>query len=81
MALTISSVIHRQVLDWVCDSKFSGLMIDEFTDINIINLLMVFATYLEEGLYVTRFLGLRWLLNDKKDSKMIFEVLMGLVKT
>jgi hypothetical protein len=42
---------------------------------------MVFATYLEGGLYVIRFLGLLWLVNDKKDSKVIFEPLMSLVKT
>jgi hypothetical protein len=37
IALTISSVIHRQVLDRVRDSKFFGLMVDESTDISIIN--------------------------------------------
>jgi hypothetical protein len=80
MALAISAVIHRQVLDRVRDSKFFGLMVDESIDISVTNHIVVFASYLEGGLPITSFLGLLWLVNGKKDSKVIFEALMGLVK-
>jgi hypothetical protein len=81
MVFGISSVIQRQVLDRIRDSKFFGLMIDESTDISVKGHLMVFATFLEGGLPLTCFLGLLWIVDGKKDSKIIFDTLLATVKT
>jgi hypothetical protein len=81
MVFAISSVLQRQILDRVRDSKFFGLMIDESTDISVKGHLVVFATFLEGGLPLTCFLGLLWIVDGKKDSKLIFETLLAAVKT
>jgi hypothetical protein len=67
--------------DRIRDSKFFGLMIDESTDISIKGHLVVFATFLEGGLPLTCFLGLLWIIDGKKDSKIIFDTLLATVKT
>jgi Domain of unknown function (DUF4371)/hAT family C-terminal dimerisation region len=80
MIFAISSVIQRQILDRVRDSKFFGLMIDESTDISVKGHLVVFATFLEGGLPLTCFLGLLFIVDGKKDSKVIFDTLMAAMK-
>jgi hypothetical protein len=81
MVFAISSVIQKQVLDRVRDSTFFGLMIDESTNISVKGHLVVFATFLEGVLPLTCFLGLLWIIDGKKDSKVIFDTLMTAVKT
>jgi hypothetical protein len=81
MVFAISYVIQKQVLDRVRDSTFFGLMIDESTDISVKGHLVVFATFLEGGLPLTCFLGLLWIVDGKKDSKVIFDTLMTAMKT
>ena len=81
MVFGISSVIQRKVLEKVRDSPFFGLMIDESTDISVQGHLVVFVTFLEASLPITCFLGLLWIVDGKKDSKLIFDTLMDAVKT
>ena len=81
MVFGISSVIQRKVLEKVKDSTFFGLMIDESTDISVQGHLVVFVTYLEASLPITCFLDLLWIVDGKKDSKLIFDTLMNVVKT
>jgi len=80
MVFAISNVVQRQILDRVRDSKFFGLMIDESTNISIKGPLVVFATFLEGGLPMTCFLGLLFIVDGKKDAKVIFDSLMAAVK-
>ena len=58
MLVCISSVIQRKVLDRVRDSQFFGTMVDESTDIFVLGHLVVFATFLEDGVPTCVFLGL-----------------------
>ena len=81
MVFGISSVIQIKVLEKVRDSTFFGLMIDESTYISIQGYLVVFVTFLEASLPITCFLGLLWIVDGKKDSKLIFDTLMDVVKT
>ena len=77
----ISNVIQRIFLEKVKDSLFFGLMIDESTDILVQGHLVVFVIFLEANLSITCFLGLLWIEDGKKDSKLIFDTLMDAVKT
>jgi hypothetical protein len=54
----ISSVVQKKVLDRVRDSRFFGIMIDESTDISVTGHLVVFASFVEEGLPLCIFFGL-----------------------
>ena len=58
MLVCICSVIQRKVFDRVRDSQFFGIMVDESTDIYIFGHLVVFATFLEDGVPICVFLGL-----------------------
>lgn len=40
----------KKMLDHIIDSKFYGIMIDESIDILVIGHLMIFATFVEEGM-------------------------------
>ena len=81
MVFGISSVIQRKVLEKMRDSTFFGLMIDESTDISVQGHLVVFVTFLEASLSITCFLGLLWIVDGKKDLKLIFDTFMDVVKT
>ena len=50
MVFCISTVIQKKNLDRVRNSIFFGLMIDESTDVSVIGHVVVFATFVEEGL-------------------------------
>ena len=54
----ISSVIQKKVLDRVRDSQFFGIMVDESTNIYVLGHLVMFATFLEDGVLTCVFLGL-----------------------
>ena len=57
MIYSISIVIQKKNLDRIRDSKFFGLMIDESTDISSTGHVVVFGTFVEEGLPISDFLG------------------------
>ena len=48
----------KKILNRVRDSRFFGIMIDESTDISITGHLVVFASFVDEGLPLCVFLGL-----------------------
>ena len=58
MIYCISTVVHKKKLDRIRDSKFFGLMIDESKDISSTSRVVVFGTFVEEGLPISVFLGL-----------------------
>jgi hypothetical protein len=76
----ISSVVQKKVLDRVRDSRFFGIMIDESTDISVTDHLVVFVTFVEEGLPLCVFLGLLHIEEGKKDACIIFETLTKSMK-
>ena len=76
MLVCISSVIQRKVLDRVRDSQFFGIMVDESTDISVLGHLVVFATFLEDGVPTCVFLGLLYIPRGKKDVSMICKLLL-----
>ena len=80
MLICISSVIHRKMLDRIRNSNFYGIMIDESTDISVTGHLVVFATFLEDGIPVSVFLGLLHIPNGKKDASIIYEILLTSLK-
>ena len=73
MIYCISTIIHKKKLNRIRDSKFFGLMIDESTDISSTGHVVVFGTFVEEGLPISVFLGLFEVPNGKKDDGLIFE--------
>ena len=80
MIYYISTVVHKKNLDRIRDSNFFGLMIDESTDINSISYVVVFGTFVEEGLLMSFFGGLFKVPNGKKDAGLIFEGLQKRIK-
>ena len=70
----------KKVLDRVRDSRFFGIMIDESTDISVTGHLVVFASFVEEGLPLCVFLGLLHIEEGKKDACIIFETLTKSMK-
>jgi hypothetical protein len=56
-------------------------MIDESTNISVLGHLVIFATFLEGGVVTTSFLGLLWLVDGQKSSSVIFDLLIGALKT
>ena len=81
MVFGISNVIQKKNLEKERNSTFFGLMIDESTNISIQGHLIVFVTFLKASLSITCFLDLLWIVDGKKDSKLIFDTLMDVVKT
>ena len=55
-------------------------MIDESTDVSVTWHIVVFASFVEEGLPIVVFLGLIQIEDGKKDSKQIFEALLVALK-
>ena len=55
-------------------------MIDEPTDISSTGHIVVFGTFVEEGLPISFFLGLFEVPNNKKDAGLIFEDLQKRIK-
>ena len=80
MIYYISTVVHKKNLDRIRDSKFFGLMIDELIDISSTSHVVVFDTFVEEGLPISVFLDLFEVPNGKKDSDLIFESLQKRIK-
>jgi hypothetical protein len=76
MLVCISSVIHRKVLDRVRNSQYFGIMVDESADISITGHLVVFATFLEDGVQVCVFLGLLHTPGGRKDAAAIYDLLL-----
>jgi len=76
MLVCISSVIQRKVLDRVRDSQFFGIMVDESTDISVLGHLVVFATFLEDGVPICVFLGLLHIPGGKKNASIIYELIL-----
>ena len=70
----------KKMLDRVRDSRFFGIMIDESTDISVTCHLVVFASFVEEGLALCVFLGLLHIEEGKKDACIIFETLTRSMK-
>ena len=77
---SIATVVQKKVLDRVRDSKFYGVMIDESTDISVTGHLVVFASFVEEGMPQCVFLGLIHIEDGKKDAEVIFETLIRNMK-
>ena len=80
MVFCISNVIQKRKLDNIKDSKLFDLTIDESTDVSVTGHVVVFATFVEEGLPVSVFLGLLENSNGKKDAQKIFLKLLNCVK-
>src|ERR1700738_4394273 len=81
MMFVISTILQRQILDKIQDSRFFGIMIDESTDISVVGHLVIFAIFLEGGVVTTSFLGLLWIVDGQKSSSVIFDLLIGALKT
>jgi hypothetical protein len=62
----ISFVFQKNILDKIRDSRFFGIMIDESTDISVTCHLVVFASFVEEGLFLCVFIGLLHIEEEKK---------------
>ena len=67
MIYCVSIVIHKKKLDRIRNSKFFGLMIDESIDISSTSHVVMFGTFVEEGLPISVFLDLFEIPNGKKD--------------
>jgi len=55
-------------------------MIDESIDISVIDYLVVFSTFLEDGMLAFVFLGLLEISNGEKDASTIYEILLMSLK-
>lgn len=73
MIFCISKVIKTKVLDRVKNARFFGIMIDESTDIAVTSHLVVFASFFEEGIPVSVFLGLLFIADGHKDAAVMYE--------
>lgn len=76
MLVCTSSVIQRKILDRVRDSQFFSIMIDESTDVHVLEHLVVFVIFLEDGVPTCVFSGLLHISGGKKDVSMIYEVIL-----
>lgn len=77
----ISTILQRQILDKIRDSRFFGIMIDESTDISVLDHLVIFAIFLKGSVVTTSFLGLLWIVDGQKSSRVIFDLLIDVLKT
>lgn len=57
-----------------------GIIIDEYIDILVTCHLVVFVTFLEDGLFASIFLSILEMLNGKKDVGIIYDVLLRSLK-
>ena len=69
------------MLYFKCNSEFFwiklgiqifGLLIHESIDVSVIDHVVVFATFVEDGLSISNFLGLLEIANDKKNAEFFF---------
>ena len=67
-------------MDRIRDSNFFGLMIDDSTNVSVIGHVVVFATFIEDRLLISIFLGLLQIANDRKNAEFFFEKLLKFVK-
>jgi len=72
----ISSVIQRQVFDRIRDLQFFGIMVDESTDIFVLEHFVGFATFFEDGVLICTFLDLLQIPRSRKDAIMIYELIL-----
>ena len=71
----------KTILRHIRDSRFFGIMIDESTDISVLGHLVMFATFLECDVITTSFFGLLWIIDRQNSSSVIFNLLIGALKT
>ena len=45
-------MVQKKILDRVQDSRFFGIIIDESTEISVTCHLVVFASFIEEGIFL-----------------------------
>jgi len=76
----ISSVIQKKIFDRTKDSKYFGIMKDEFTNISITSHMVVFATFIEGGMPACVFLELIECVCGKKDSTFVYNTLVSTLK-
>lgn len=69
----ISSVVQNKVLDRIRGFKFFGIIIDESLDISVTYHLLVFVSFVKDGLHLGIFLGLLSTKNGNKDAHIIYE--------
>jgi len=80
IVFALSSIIQKKVLEGKGLKKI-GLMIDKSTDISVKGHFVVYATFLKGNLPITTFLGLLWIEGEKRNSQIIFEILVVGMKT
>lgn len=76
----ILSMVQKNMLDKVRDSRFFSVMIDESTDISITDQLIIFASFVTKDLPLCIFLGLLHIGEEKKHVCIIFETLTRSIK-
>ena len=81
MMFEISTILQRQILDIIRDSRFLGMMIDECTEISLLAHLVIFTIFLEGGVVTTSFLDLLWIVDGQKSPSVIFDLFIGVLKT
>ena len=64
----ISSIMQKKVTNQIEDLKFYNVMIDELIDISMTNHLVVFITFVEEGMLWCVFIGPLHIDGGKKDA-------------
>ena len=74
----IFTILPRQILDKILDSRFFGIMIDKNTDISILGHFVIFVISLEGGVVTTSFLGYCALLMDKRTQVCFLTYLLVL---
>jgi len=55
-------------------------MIDESTDVSFIGHIMIFVSFIKDGLSVSDFLSINQIENEEKDCKEIYKALLAIVK-
>ena len=76
MLVCTSSVIQRKIFDRVRDSQFFGIMVDESTDVSVLEHLVVFVIFLEDDVPTCAFLGLLHIPRGKKNAPMLYELIL-----
>lgn len=68
--------MQNKILDKLQNSRFLGLMLYDFTDIFVINHLIVFISFITEGFVQRVFVRLLYVEEGQKDTCIIFETLI-----
>ena len=80
MLFCISNIHQKSILCRIRDSFFFGLMIDESTDVSVTDHVVIFATFAEEIIPITAFLGLFEIHGGKNDAQFIYNCLIKSIK-